>query len=138
MTDPSDAAAAAEVGVDEAVTRVDEALTRVDEAVTRQVRASSAPLRQTSTFAPAEAAAVTAELPAQRPPTPTFARRPVEHVRPRRQPAPAPLQILVWLLALIFLIVAVGAIVALASPSALSFLRNSGPAALHVVSSIAG
>jgi hypothetical protein len=45
---------------------------------------------------------------------------------------------LVWLLALIFLIVAVGAIVALASPSALSFLRNSGPAALHVVSSIAG
>jgi len=131
MTDPSDATEADEVAVDEAITRV-------DEAVTRQVRASSAPLRQSSTFAPAEAAAITAELPAQRPPSPTVARRPVEPTRPHRQPAPAPLQILVWLLALIFLIVAVGAIVAVASPSALSFLRNSGPAALHIVSLTAG
>jgi hypothetical protein len=131
MTDPSDEAAADEVAVDDAVTRV-------DEAVTRQVRASSAPIRQSPTFAPAEAAAVTAELPAQRPPSPAVTRRPVEPTRPRRQPAPAPLQVLVWLLALVFLILAVGAIVALASPSALSFLQNSGPAALHVVSSIAG
>jgi hypothetical protein len=133
MTDPSGAAAAA---ADEFAG--EDAVTRVDDAVTRQVRASSAPFRQISTFAPAEAAAVTAELPAQRPSAPPVTRRPVEPPRPRRQPAPAPLQVLVWLLALIFLIVAVGAIVALASPSALSFLRNSAPAALHLVSSIAG
>ena len=131
MTDSSDAAAADEVAIDEAVTRV-------DEAVTRQVRASSAPIRQSSTFAPAEAAAVTAELPVQRPPSPAVTRRPVGPARPRRQPAPALLQLVVWLLALIFLIVAVGAIVALASPNAMSFLRNSGPAALHIVSSTAG
>jgi hypothetical protein len=48
------------------------------------------------------------------------------------------LQVLVWLLALLFLIVAVGAIVALVSPSAMSFLRNSGPAALHIVGASAG
>jgi hypothetical protein len=124
MTDPSDATAADEVVA--------------DDAVTRQVRASSAPVRQTTTFAPAEAAAITAELPAQRPPTPTVTRRPVEPVHPRRQPAPALLQVAVWFLALIFLIVAVGAIVALVSPNAMSFLRNSGPAALHLVGLRAG
>jgi hypothetical protein len=122
MTDPSDAAATDEVAGD---------------AVTRQVRASSAPVRQTTPFTPAEAAAITAELPVQRPPSATVTRRPNNPVRPRRQPAPALLQVLVWLLALLFLIVAVGAIVALVSPSAMSFLRNSGPAALHVVATSA-
>ncbi|HEY5274910.1 MAG TPA: hypothetical protein VIJ34_17005 [Acidimicrobiales bacterium] len=119
MTDPSDAAATDEVAA--------------DDAVTRQVRASSAPIRQSSTFAPAEAAAITAELPVQRPPSAAIARRPMEAARPRRQPAPAVLQVLVWLLALVFLIVAVGALVALASPNAMSFLRNSAPAALQIV-----
>jgi hypothetical protein len=124
MTDQIDAAAADEVVA--------------DDAVTRQVRASSAPVRQTTPFTPAEAAAITAELPVQRPPSTTVTRRPSEPVRARRQPAPALLQVLVWLLALLFLIVAVGAIVALVSPSEMSFLRNSGPAALHIVGASAG
>jgi hypothetical protein len=123
MTDPSDAATTEQVAA--------------DEAVTRQVRASSAPVRQTTPFTPAEAAAITAELPAQRPPSPTITRRQSGPVRPRRQPAPSLLQVVVWLLALVFLIVAVGAIVALVSPNAMSFLRNSGPAALHLVGVVA-
>jgi hypothetical protein len=123
MTDPSDAAATDEIAA--------------DDAVTRQVRASSAPVRQTTPFTPAEAAAVTAELPVQRPPSAAVTRRPIEPLRARRQPAPALLQVVVWLLALIFLIVAVGAIVALVSPNAMSFLRNSGSATLHLVGSIA-
>jgi hypothetical protein len=122
MTDPSDASTTEEVVA--------------DDALTRQVRASSAPVRQTTPFTPAEAAAITAELPAQRPPSPPVARRQSEPQRPRRLPAPAALQVAVWLLALIFLIVAVGAIVALASPNSMSFLRNSGPAVLQVLGTI--
>jgi hypothetical protein len=65
-------------------------------------------------------------------------RRSFEPVRSRRQPAPALLQVLVWLLALVFLIVAIGSIVALVSPNSMSFLRNSTPSSLRLFTSGAG
>src|SRR5271170_7516975 len=98
MTDFSDAASDQE--------------TAADEAVTRQVRATSAPQRQSAAFTPGEAAVITAELPVQQAPSAPFVRRSLAPVRSRRQPAPAALQVLVWLLALAFLIVAIGSILA--------------------------
>jgi hypothetical protein len=104
-----------------------------EEAVTRQVRATSAMQRQPATYTPAEAAVITAELPVQRASAPPLVRRSVEPVSNRREPAPALLQVLVWLLALLFLIVVIGTIVALASPNSMSFLRNSTPASVGSV-----
>lgn len=109
-----------------------------DEAVTRQVRATSAPQRQTAVFSPAEAAVITAELPVQRAPSAPLVRRSFEPVKPRRLPAPAALQVLVWLLALAFLVVAIGTIIALVNPDSMSFLRNSAPGTLGIVSSGVG
>jgi len=121
MTDSSDA--------------VSDEETAADEAVTRQVRATSAAQRPTATFTPSEAAVITAELPVQRAPSAPLIRRPIEPTRSRREPAPALLQVLVWLLALIFLVVAIGAILALTSPNSMSFLRDTTPSSLGVTSS---
>ena len=107
------------------------------DAVTRQVRATSAAQRPSTSFTPAESSVITAELPIQRASSAPLVRRSFEPVNTRRLPAPAALQVVVWLLALIFLIVVIGTIVALASPDSMSFLRNSSPSALHAISSAA-
>src|ERR1019366_9432005 len=73
-----------------------------DPMATRVVRASSSPTRVPSSITPPEAAVITAELPVQRAPSGAVARRPAGPAMARRQPAPIGLQILVWVLALIF------------------------------------
>jgi hypothetical protein len=96
-----------------------------DPMATRLVRASSAPARTTAAVAQPESAMVTAELPIQRAPSGAVARRPAGPVMARRQPAPVGLQLVVWVLAFIFLVVLVGAILAAVSPGALTFMRHT-------------
>lgn len=96
-----------------------------DPMATRLVRASSAPTRTASAVAQPESAMVTAELPIQRAPSGAVARRPAGPVMARRQPAPVALQLLVWVLAFIFLVILVGAIVAGVSPGSLTFMRHT-------------
>ena len=96
-----------------------------DPMATRLVRASSAPTRTAAAVAQPESAMVTAELPIQRAPSGAVARRPAGPVRARRQPAPVALQLAVWVLAFIFLVILVGAIVAAVSPGSLTFMRHT-------------
>ena len=109
-----------------------------DPMATRLVRASSAPTRTTAAVAQPESAMVTAELPIQRAPSGAVARRPAGPVRARRQPAPVALQLLVWVLAFIFLVVLIGAIVAAVSPGALTFMRHTTSIGLAPLTRSAG
>ena len=106
-----------------------------DPMTTRVVRASSAPTRIQSSITPSEAAVITAELPILRAPSGAVARRPAGPVMARRQPAPIGLQILVWVLALVFLVVLIGAIVTAVSPSSMTFLRHTTSSGLGAVGS---
>jgi len=96
-----------------------------DPMATRVVRASASPTRAQNPLMPPEAAVVTAELPVQRAPSGAVARRPAGPAMARRRPAPVGIQILVWVLALILLVVLVGAVVTALSPSSMTFLRHT-------------
>ena len=108
-----------------------------DPMATRLVRASSAPARTTAAVAQPESAMVTAELPIQRAPSGAVARRPAGPVMARRQPAPVGVQLVVWVLAFIFLVILVGAIVAAVSPGALTFMRHTTSIGLGPIASSA-
>ena len=101
-----------------------------DPMTTRLVRASSSPSRPSSVVAQPESAPITAELPVQRAPSGAVVRRPAGPIMTRRQPAPVMLQILVWFLALVFLIVVAAALVAAISPNSVTFLRHTTSAGL--------
>lgn len=96
-----------------------------DPMTTRVVRASSAPTRVQSSIAPPDAAVITAELPVHRAPSGAVARRPAGPAMARRQPAPVGLQVLVWVLAFVFLVVLVAAIITAINPTSMTFLRHT-------------